>query len=142
MQLFRKWWNLSCTHHVVAFIIALCVHLSALLNPMHVSDKQGLLWMTIRIRLVVVNAVLAAHVKVMELWLLLWLVIFWHLYFANFLTVIVVIIIRMRFIFHHVIVNVLNVLLREGVGLEGLSYQWVVVGAELTHGWVSFGQML
>lgn len=98
--------------------------------------------MTIRIRLVVVNAVLAAHVKVMELWLLLWLVIFWHLYFANFLTVIVVIIIRMRFIFHHVIVNVLNVLLREGVGLEGLSYQWVVVGAELTHGWVSFGQML
>lgn len=37
--------------------------------------------------------------------------------------------------------NVLDVLLREGVRLEGLSHQGVVVGAELTFGWISFGQM-
>lgn len=127
--------------HLPSFHVAIIVTSRVrLVHPVHVSDKGDWLWMAVRIR-VVVNAVFAAHVIAMELWLLLQLV-FCHLNFCNFLTVIVVIIVRVRLIFHHVVVDVLDVILREGVWLESFCHQGIVIGAILTVAGISLWQVL
>lgn len=100
--------------HLVTFDCRFCSTLFSLFDPLHVPDKQGLGWMTIRIRLKVIVAVIAA-VKRMEF--LQFILVNFQ---SNLRAIIIVVIIGMRFILHDVVVNVLDVMLRESMRLKGL----------------------
>lgn len=106
-----------CDVPFFAFLFTQQGHCARLFNPVPVPDEQGLLWMAIRIRLKVVVALFAAHVAVEGEKLQLLVLLRFHL---NFLTVIVVVVVGVRLVLHHIAVDVLNVMLREGVRLEGL----------------------
>lgn len=73
---------------------------------MHVPNKQGLWWMTIRIRLKVIIAIVAAVVGVV-FGLLILASLRFHL-----VAIVIVVFFRMGLVLHDVVVDILYVLLR------------------------------